>query len=108
MKKFLLLISFALAFFVTEKASGSHMMGSDIVYKCLGNGKYLITVRVYRDCNGIQVSQSNVVAQCSSTTITISNQTKVGVRDITGIDANCPTQSRCAGSSFQYGVEEHT
>jgi len=96
-----------MAALVTQKAEASHVMGSDIVYRCLGNGKYEIVVRVYRDCNGIQVSQANVVGRCSSSTVTISNQTKVSTRDITGIDANCPTQSRCAGSSFQYGVEEH-
>lgn len=107
MKKVLLFIFFLMALIVTERAQASHVMGSDIVYRCLGNGKYQVTVRVYRDCNGIQVSQSNVVARCSSETKTISSQTKVSQRDITGIDANCPVQSRCAGSSFQYGVEEH-
>lgn len=107
MKKLLLFVMFLMAALVTQKAEASHVMGSDIVYRCLGNGKYEIVVRVYRDCNGIQVSQSNVIGRCSSSTITISSQTKVSTRDITGIDANCPTQSRCAGSSFQYGVEEH-
>ncbi|HCS20216.1 MAG TPA: hypothetical protein DIW47_06580 [Bacteroidetes bacterium] len=106
MKKVLLFIFFLMAILVTEKAQATHVMGSDIVYRCLGNGKYEVIVRVYRDCNGVQLSQSNVVARCSSSTITISSQTKVSVRDITGIDANCPTQSRCSGS-FQYGVEEH-
>ncbi|MDX5319528.1 MAG: PKD domain-containing protein [Bacteroidota bacterium] len=107
MKKLLLFVLFLIGLFSVEKAEASHVMGSDIVYRCVGNGKYEVLVRVYRDCNGIQLSQSNVVARCSSTTITISSQTKVSTRDITGIDANCPVQSRCKGSSFQYGVEEH-
>lgn len=95
-----------MSLFVTREAQASHVMGSDIVYRCKGNGKYEVVVRVYRDCNGIQVSQSTVVARCSSTTVNITAQTKVSVRDITGIDARCPIQSRCSGS-FQYGVEEH-
>ncbi|MHB1277127.1 MAG: hypothetical protein ACYC1Q_01875, partial [Bacteroidia bacterium] len=109
MKKVLLFLFLALGFLLPEKAEASHMMGSDIVYRCVGNGKYEVTVRVYRDCNGIPISPSDVVARCSSSTVTVStgNQTKIGYRDITGIDANCPVQSRCAGSSFQYGVEEH-
>ncbi len=108
MKKFLLFLFFMMSLFVTREAEASHVMGSDIVYRCKGNGKYEVVVRVYRDCNGIQVSQSNVVARCSNTTINISAQTKVSVRDITGIDSRCPTTSRCGGStSFPYGVEEH-
>lgn len=106
MKKILLLILFFLSLFVSNEVMASHVMGSDIVYRCQGNGKYEVVVRVYRDCNGIQVSQSNVVARCSGTTLNISSQTKVSVRDITGIDSRCPIQSRCSGS-FQYGVEEH-
>jgi len=106
MKKFLLLFVFLLSLFAVQDTSASHVMGSDIVYKCLGNGKYEILVRVYRDCNGIQVSQSNVIARCGSNTVTISNQTKVSQRDITGIDARCPIQSRCSGS-YPYGVQEH-
>ncbi len=108
MKKALLFLFFLLtAWAVTNEAQASHVMGSDIVYRCLGNGKYEVVVRVYRDCNGIQVSQSNVVARCSSNTVTISSQTKVSQRDITGIDPNCPVQSRCQSTNFQYGIEEH-
>jgi len=89
-----------------QEASATHLMGSDIIYRCLGNGKYEITVRVYRDCNGVSLSQSNILVSCSSTTLTLSNQTKVSVRDITGIDPNCPTQSRCQ-NQWTYGIEEH-
>ncbi len=89
-----------------KEAGATHLMGSDIIYRCLGNGKYEIIVRVYRDCNGIQLSQSPIVLKCNSNTITINNQTKVSVRDITGIDPNCPLQSKCQ-NQWTYGVEEH-
>jgi len=89
-----------------QQASATHLMGSDIIYRCLGNSKYEITVRVYRDCNGVSLSQSNIIVSCSSTTLTLTNQTKVSVRDITGIDPNCPTQSRCQ-NQWTYGIEEH-
>jgi gliding motility-associated-like protein len=110
MKKFLHAFALVLAFglgSLLQTTEASHVMGSDIVYRCLGNGRYEVTVRVYRDCNGIQLSQSNVIARCSSSTITISNQNKISQRDITGIDARCPTGSRCVSGGFQYGVEEH-
>ncbi|MBI1223006.1 MAG: T9SS type A sorting domain-containing protein [Bacteroidetes bacterium] len=105
MKKLLLLPLF---FCLTLFSYGTHLMGSDMSYVCLGQGKYELTVRVYRDCNGIPISQSNVVGSCSSNSITISTQTQVSVRDVTGVGSSCPIQSRCAGSAYQYGVEEHT
>ncbi|MDX5319834.1 MAG: hypothetical protein LPK45_02110, partial [Bacteroidota bacterium] len=69
--------------------------------------QYLITLTVYRDCNGINLSQSNMVARCSSTTLNITNQTKVSVRDITKVPNSCGVVSRCAGGASQYGTEEH-
>ncbi len=89
-----------------QEANATHLMGSDIDYRCLGNGKYEIHVRVYRDCNGVALSQSPIVMSCSSTTFNINTQTKVSVRDITGIDPNCPVQSRCQ-NQWTYGIEEH-
>lgn len=89
-----------------QEANATHLMGSDIDYRCLGNGKYEINVRVYRDCNGVALSQSPIVMSCSTTTFNINTQTKVSVRDITGIDPNCPTQSRCQ-NQWTYGIEEH-
>ena len=49
--KRLLLFLFVMFSFLNVQAS--HMMGADISYKCLGNGKYKITAKVYRDCRGI-------------------------------------------------------
>ncbi|MCX6187584.1 MAG: hypothetical protein NTU43_11430, partial [Bacteroidetes bacterium] len=37
--------------FLNSKASG--MIGAEISYQCLGNGNYQITMKVYRDCQGI-------------------------------------------------------
>jgi len=89
-----------------QSIQGSHLMGSDFEYACLGNGKYKITVKVYRDCNGIPISQSNVLARSSNNeTISISNQTKISVRDITYLNG-CTSSSRCSGSGT-YGLEQH-
>lgn len=109
MKKFFYLLTLGLSFLLTsslQEAEATHLVGSDIIYRCKGNGKYEITVRVYRDCNGIQLSQSPIVMKCSTTTINVTAQTKISVRDVTGIDPRCPVQSRCSGT-FPYGIEEH-
>jgi PKD repeat protein len=103
-KIIILLISIMLG----KEVSASHVMGSDITYRCLGNGKYAITLTVYRDCNGIQLSNSPISAKCKSGSGSASfSLTETKVRDVTGIGSNCPTNSRCSGS-YTYGVEEHT
>jgi len=103
MKKFILLLLILVAAF---QAKATHLMGSEMNYIALGNGKYEVTIKVYRDCNGIAMVQSNLIARCSATTLTIANQSKVSIRDVTGIGTNCPNQSRCNGN-YQYGMEEH-
>jgi len=88
------------------QSKASHLIGSKRQYIALGNGKYEVTIKVYRDCNGIAMVQSNLIARCNATTLTIANQTKVSIRDVTGIGTNCPNQSRCNGN-YLYGMEEH-
>ncbi|HET6226733.1 MAG TPA: gliding motility-associated C-terminal domain-containing protein [Bacteroidia bacterium] len=34
------------------KATASHLMGGEITWACQGNGSYIFTVKLYRDCNG--------------------------------------------------------
>jgi|GEM_PF-2540336 len=98
MMKLLTLLIFLFAAYTVQT---SHVMGSEMHYRSLGNGKYEVTVKVYRDCNGILLTQSNIIARCSSTTLTISNQTKVSIRDVTGVGSTCPSQSRCSSGSMQ-------
>jgi len=33
----------------------SHIMGSDLTYKCLGDKKYKVSAKVYRDCRGVRL-----------------------------------------------------
>ena len=42
--------------FTGKHVSATHMMGADMSYQCLGNGKYKITAKVYRDCRGVSLS----------------------------------------------------
>jgi len=50
--KFLTLFLLVLAGMIPT-AKATHMMGADISYRCLGNGKYKIIAKVYRDCRGV-------------------------------------------------------
>ena len=52
--KFLLVFLAGLAGMITP-LKATHMMGADVSYKCLGNGKYKIIAKVYRDCRGVSM-----------------------------------------------------
>ena len=56
-KIFLLLLISTLSF----QSFASHLMGGEITWKCITSGpdagKYVFTLKIYRDCDGINVSQ---------------------------------------------------
>jgi gliding motility-associated-like protein len=92
----------------SECTSASHLLGADMVYKCHGNGLYQITVKVYRDCNGIKISNSPV--SIDPLDCKISGQTftlwQDEIKDITPV---CPSvRSKCDNGTYEYGVEEYT
>jgi gliding motility-associated-like protein len=109
-----LLFLFALLFsFLSVQAT--HMMGADVSYKCLGNGKYKITAKVYRDCRGVPMgivsfgayAGTNGGNGCGSYTLTGLSRVK-----ITDITSRCSTASSpCSPSNSttgNQGTEEHT
>ncbi len=100
--------SLLLMFLIPISSKASHVMGMDLTYECLGPNRYLVTLKLYRDCNGISPSGSYTLnyssAQCGvSSSI---NLTQLGQPiDITPL---CPSvQSQCNGSN-QYGVQKYT
>lgn len=50
MKKLLILLLLSSFTFFTVNAS--HQLGGEITWECLGTGKYIFTLKLYRDCNG--------------------------------------------------------
>jgi gliding motility-associated-like protein len=99
---------FIAAFFISNTASASHIMGSDISFRCLGGNQYEVVVTVYRDCSGISVPGTipvDISSTCGTQTI-ICNQDAAN----SGIEVSqlCPTaQSTCVGGSFP-GVQVYT
>ncbi len=47
-----LFLTFFIAILFHFQASGKHIIGGIITYKCLGAGKYEFTMKVFRDCAG--------------------------------------------------------
>lgn len=83
-------------------------MGADISYECIAPGQYKITLQLYRDCKGVDIGTSQVIAyqstQCGVTSsLTL---TQVSVSDITPVCQQNSNQTACAGGNL-YGVEKH-
>ncbi len=53
--------------FIFEHGYSEHIVGGELSYKCIGNSNYIITLKLYRDCNGSGALFDN------PTTITILN-----------------------------------
>jgi gliding motility-associated-like protein len=91
------------------------MMGADVSYKCLGNGKYKIIAKVYRDCRGIPMGIVSFGAYAGTNggngcgSYAISGLSRVKITDIT---SRCSTASSpCSPSNSttgNQGTEEHT
>ena len=46
----------------TPAVQAKHLIGGNITYKCLGNGDYSFTLKVYRDCNCADCAQLDNIA----------------------------------------------
>jgi gliding motility-associated-like protein len=91
------------------------MMGADVSYQCLGNGKYKIIAKVYRDCRGVSMGTvafgayagTNGGNGCGS--YTLSGLSRTSIKDVS---TKCSTASNPCGSANSafsgLGVEEHT
>jgi gliding motility-associated-like protein len=42
-------------------SSASHVTAGEVVYECLGNGEFAVTLNVYRDCAGISLSLTQTI-----------------------------------------------
>ncbi len=84
----------------------THVMSAEITYKHIVNDSYSVTVKVYRDCNGAQLSAGSVMLKSACKTITVPFNF-IYIRDVTGIPTSCGIASRCKGT-FKYGIEEYT
>lgn len=96
-------------------SKASHMMGADMTYTYLGNGKYKIIVKAYRDCRGVSMSVVAFKAYAGTNggngcgTVTPATLTRIGIRDVSTI---CSSATAPCNPSNTYGtgkgIEEHT
>ena len=94
-----------------NEAKATHVMGGDFSYVCIGNGQYAINLRVFRDCNGVNLQSSAPVTffspTCGTVNVTLQNLGGATVRT-----PLCPSEDDvCDGTGFgggpgTYGIEE--
>ncbi|MCX6351347.1 MAG: hypothetical protein NTX03_05740, partial [Bacteroidetes bacterium] len=91
----------------SSNVSASHMMGSDITWKCKGNSDtFEIKITVYRDCNGIDLGNQSISYKLCGGSLTAISNTKMSTRlDITPTCKKSCTRCKSSGCSFPYGIE---
>lgn len=94
----------------SQTAEASHIAASDISYRCLGSNQYEVTLRLFRDCQGINAPTSVVVsletlAGCTggNQAFTLNRVSNLSLPILCNVQAS---QSSCNGGSFP-GYEEH-
>ena len=106
------LIVFSL--FFAKDTLGSHAMGSDITYECLGQDTFLITVSFYRDCAGIgapktiRVQYSSDSCSTGNSFLTLSRIPGMSGEEVSPICDSLISLSSCNGGSVYPGVELYT
>ena len=69
MKKYFYLLTAALliSLFTAPVAKASHVAGGEITYAYMSPNSYLVTLKVYRDCIGVQLGTSKSICYSSAT-----------------------------------------
>lgn len=98
--------AFFLAFLLSSpSAKATHAMGADLTYSCLGNDQYRVTLTVYRDCNGINLTP-NADVRIQSATCGFNFVASLPNTDMEEITPVCPgvVGSACQNTGI-YGIQ---
>jgi gliding motility-associated-like protein len=106
-KKIAVYSSFLLCLlFLPTISKATHALGSDMRIEKLDSVTYKVILDVYRDCNGINLPNSQTIRVVNNLSTSSVTATRVARIDIT---TNCPTvQSSCNGGTGSLGIERHT
>lgn len=103
MKKLLLFLLFPLSL-ISFQANATHVMGADISWDSIGKDSFLIKVNIYRDCNGIQLSKSDLTLSTNCGVVRLKT-TMTSMGDVTPVCASTATRCQSRASTFKYGIQ---
>ncbi|MBP6574385.1 MAG: gliding motility-associated C-terminal domain-containing protein [Flavobacteriales bacterium] len=98
---------FAAGLLGAQHVSASHIVGGEILWECLGNNQYQITMNLFRDCFGITPGTQETItfdSPCGTASLQVTNQS------ITEVSQLCPEEianSTCNGGTLP-GIEQWT
>lgn len=81
-------LTFLFLFFsLVFTSNASHYMGGEITWQCLGNGNYRFIMKLYRECNGVTFSNSEILTVSNYPGLaTISMNLKPGANPLDGAE----------------------
>jgi gliding motility-associated-like protein len=94
MKMFYRLTIFCFLFLMQSRAEATHLMGGEITWACQGDGTYIFTLKLYRDCNGNELTLPIALRVHNHPTISSIPLNLISVIDISPV---------CSGLSFVCG-----
>lgn len=108
MKKSLLLFSLLLLCFTPFTLFASHLAGGEVSYVSVGNNRYVVTIKVFRDCSGIPQSTTSASLSVEST-CGFSSFFSLPFVDSSEVSQICPAElanSVCRGGTLP-GMQEY-
>lgn len=113
MKKSLLFLSFFLMIVLgfSTKSYASHVSGGDISFQCVGPNTYQVTLNLFRDCDGISMSNSEFINATSTCGGSVSINLTLSNPGGTNISQLCPADSlngTCFPGGFLPGMQLYT
>lgn len=106
----ILLLALGCFLFSSQEAHATHFAGADITYTCVGPNQYLVTLTLYRDCDGVSMSATEFI-NINSASCGLTNLPAIQVPRDTFYEVSqlCPSvigQSSCNGGNLP-GIEVH-
>ncbi len=96
--------------FLGSEAQASHAAAADLSYTCIGNNRYQITLKMYRDCSGITLDPSPIIDVTGANSCSGFNQVlPLSLTSVVEIPIACNAfagQSSCNGGIIP-GYEEN-
>lgn len=96
----ILIVFITLSFF----SNASHFSGAELTYEYIGPNQYRVTVKAYRDCNGIAVGTTMPLSY-SSAACGVNASINLNLQSTTEVTPLCPSQPSACGGNGPIGIE---
>ena len=100
-----LLLVFVISLFFTQTSQATHLTGGDFNWQCVGQDSFLVTLNLFRDCNGANAPNPNALVNITSSCGTTMNNVQFPLTNPGGTQVSqlCPNQlpfSTCNGGTL--------